>query len=296
MADRRPVVNTADELAEELDSSYCRWDDDLIGAFIDDELVGFQYTYHLPSHEVTERCYVFGSTHPLHRGLGVGTAMLEWGVDRALLRLAGGSSDQPKVVRVDALDHVVDALTLFSEHGFVASRYFSEMELSLIERRDVVTPDGLSIVRWPDDDADFDESVRVMKNTAFADHWGSSPTSEEGWGHKVSGFGARRDLSFVALDESGRPVGLALSHRYPDDDQVVGRRGAWLDTVGTLREWRGRGVASALINVALNSYVDDGLEMASIGVDSDSPTGANRLYESLGFAVARRTITFDRPV
>ena len=293
MADRRPVVNTVDELDEELNSSYCRWDDDLIGAFADDELVGFQYTYHLPSHEVTERCYVFGTTHPLHRGRGVGTAMLEWGVDRARHRLAGGSSDQPKVVRVDALDHVVDALALFSEHGFVASRYFSEMELSLTERRDVVTPDGLSIVKWPDDDPEFDEVVRVMKNIAFADHWGSSPTDTDGWHQKVRGFGARRDLSFVAVDLEGSPVGLALTHRYPDDDEVLGRRGAWLDTVGTLREWRGRGVASALINRALNSYLDDELEMASIGVDSDSPTGANRLYESLGFAVARRTVTFD---
>ena len=290
------MVNTADEFDEELNSSYCRWDDDLVGAFVGDELVGYQYTYHLPSDEVTERCYVCGLTHPEHRGRGAGSLMLEWGIERARQRLGESASTQPKVIRVDSLDNVGDALALFTAHGFTVSRYFSEMEQTLAGHRGVVAPDGVSIVQWPEDDEMFDEAARIMKNTAFADHWGSSPTSHEGWHSKVRGYGSRRDLSFAAVNAAGDIVSIVLTHRYPDDDDVVGRRGAWLDTVGTLREWRGKGVASSLINHALNAYAADGLEMASIGVDSDSPTGANRLYESLGFAVARRTVTFDLPL
>lgn len=287
------MVNTVDELDEELNSSYCRWDDDLVGAFLDDELVGYQYTYHLPSDEVAARCYVFGSTHPHFRGRGVGSAMLKWGVERARQRLHGVAGAQASVIRVDALDNVHDARAIFAAAGFVPSRFFCEMEQTLAEHRDVVLPSDVSIVPWPDDDASFDEAARIMKNSAFADHWGSSPTSHEGWNSKVRGYGSRRDLSFAAVDSAGAIVSIVLTHRYPDDDVVVGCRGAWLDTVGTLRGWRGKGVASALISRTLNAYVSAGLELASIGVDSDSPTGANRLYESLGFEVARRTVTYD---
>ena len=289
------MVNTVDEFREEFGGPYCRWDHDLIGAYIDDELVGYQYTYHLPGADTIERCYVFGTTHPAHRGLGVGSTMLRWGVERATERLASGGGG-PKVIRVDTFENRADAIALFGSFDFTPSRYFSDMEQDLVVRREVGIPAGVSIVRWPDDDPAFDETVRVMKNTAFADHWGSSPTAPEGWIQKVRGFGARRDLSFVALDRDARPVGLVLTHRYPDDDVVVGRRVANLDTVGTLREWRGRGVATALIGTALNDCLDHGLERASIEVDSSSPTGANRLYESLGFSVVRRTITFDRPI
>jgi ribosomal protein S18 acetylase RimI-like enzyme len=40
----------------------------------------------------------------------------------------------------------------------------------------------------------------------------------------------------------------------------------------------------------------DGLEFACLGVDSENSTGANRLYERLGFAPEKRRITFKKSV
>ncbi len=48
--------------------------------------------------------------------------------------------------------------------------------------------------------------------------------------------------------------------------------------------------------MALRAFRDDGLEYACLGVDSESPTGANRLYERLGFAPEKRMITFRKSV
>jgi ribosomal protein S18 acetylase RimI-like enzyme len=81
-----------------------------------------------------------------------------------------------------------------------------------------------------------------------------------------------------------------VSARYEADDELLGRRDAWIDILSTLRAWRGRGVGSALIIEALHAYRDADLTHASIGVDSDNPSGAARLYRALGFEPIQRTI------
>jgi ribosomal protein S18 acetylase RimI-like enzyme len=146
------------------------------------------------------------------------------------------------------------------------------------------------IVAWPDD---RDEEIRTVKNIAFADHWGATPTSEHHWQQMVHGYGGRPDLSMVGLDAAGAVVAHCLCKRYPADDELLGRRDGWIDNLGTLPAWRGRGIASALVIEALHRFAADGLTHASIGVDADSPTGAARLYRSLGFVPNLQSITHE---
>jgi mycothiol synthase len=84
-----------------------------------------------------------------------------------------------------------------------------------------------------------------------------------------------------------------LNTRFPDDDELLGRREGWIDNLGTLPEWRGRGVATALIAHSLHAFAGDGLTHASIGVDSDNPSGAARLYRNLGFEPRQRSVTWQ---
>jgi ribosomal protein S18 acetylase RimI-like enzyme len=59
----------------------------------------------------------------------------------------------------------------------------------------------------------------------------------------------------------------------------------WINSVGTRRAWRGRGVATALLQEVLHAAAgaEDGLERAILGVDAENPTGALRVYRALGF-------------
>jgi mycothiol synthase len=54
--------------------------------------------------------------------------------------------------------------------------------------------------------------------------------------------------------------------------------------VAVRRPWRRRGVARALLTSSLVGAREAGFTSANLGVDSDSPTGATGLYESIGFA------------
>jgi ribosomal protein S18 acetylase RimI-like enzyme len=96
---------------------------------------------------------------------------------------------------------------------------------------------------------------------------------------------------FVAVDDvSGDVVGFCLNKRYSADDVVSGREEGWIDQLGTLAEWRGRGVASQLIGSSLHALAGEGLTHALLSVDSDNPSGATRMYRRLGFESLQRAI------
>lgn len=286
-----PRVLHDDELAEELDDELVVLATDTRVAVAGDQVVGYSYTYHLASDVREERCYVFGTVDPQWRGRGIGRALLDFGVVRATEQLRSSSHDLPRYVRVEQYEWIAGARRLCEAAGFTPVRYHDEMLRPL----DDVLPeqhqvDGLRVVPWPLERAD---EIRAVKNAAFADHWGSTPTNAANWAKMTEGHGARPDLSFVAVDAAGSIVAHCWCARYPDDDGLFGRRAAWIESLGTLREWRGRGVASALISRALQAFAADGLTHASIGVDSANPTGAARLYAALGFEPVHRSITHE---
>ena len=79
-------------------------------------------------------------------------------------------------------------------------------------------------------------------------------------------------------------------------DALTGKKYALIDNIAVLRTHRGRGIASALIAHALHAYKADSLEFANLGVDTDNPTGAYRLYTKLGFELLRRSVIYEREV
>jgi mycothiol synthase len=287
-ADGVPQVAQLDELEEELDDEHVVLATDTRVALLDGAIVGYAYTYHLPSDTSEERCYIFGDVDPDARRRGVGTELMRWAIPRAEEQLRSTDRDLPRFIRTDRYDYIEGAHALYASMGMVPVRYMEELLRPLDDLPTVLTVEGLRIIAWPDD---RDEEIRHAKNAAFQDHWGSTPTSEHHWEQSVRGFGARPDLSFIAVDSDNRVVGHCLNKRFEDDDELIGRRDAWIDNLGTVREWRGRGLASALIAHSLHAFAAAGLSHASIGVDSDNPTGAAQLYRRLGFQPHQRSIT-----
>jgi mycothiol synthase len=284
-----PRVFMVDELRQDLEGPHVDVAVDARAAYVDDELAGWTWIWNPPSEVSQERAYVFGEVDPAHRRQGVGRALLTWGMARAEERLRSRDHDLPRYVRVDAYDFLEANHRLYARMGFEPVRWFEELGRSLEPLPPVVVPDGVELVPWS---LDRNEEYRLVHNEAFADHWGSTPMEPSDWEDATVGHGARPDVSFVAVEEStGRAIAICLNHAYPEDDELTGRREAWIDSLATLRGWRGRGVASALIARSLEAFAAEGFTHAMLGVDSDNPTGAARLYQSLGFERERRSIT-----
>lgn len=293
IADDNPMQHEGEEIREEFESLPVDLEEHTISAWQGDQLVGATYAYHLRSDERQECCYVFGSVHPSFRGLGIGRHLLRQGLEIAERLLGESTSTVPKAIRAEVSHTNIPAMHLLDREGLQPVRYFADLHRPLGSISESVPCADFVVVPW--DDARSEE-IRMVKNLAFQDHWGSIPMSSERWRSHSTGFGSRLDLSFVALSHEGQIVGYLLSHRYESDDSLLGAKYAWVDNIGTLAEWRGRGVATQLLLSALKAYSDDGLEFAAINVDSDNPTGAYRLYESLGFRPWRRKVMYQREI
>ncbi len=290
-----PRVLSMEELKEDLDGGLVDLAEDTRVAVLVDEsggrtLAGYAFTHHLPSEVRLERCYIVGQVEPTLRRQGIGRALMEWAVPRATDQLRSSGRELPRFVRVGHYDFQLGSQRLFETIGFVPVRYFVDLIRSLSDLPEVVVPDGINVIPWP---LDRSEDIRQAKNVAFADHWGSTPQGRKGWELMIGGSAARLDVSFVATDEKDRVVGHCFNTRYEHDDETLGRREGWVANIGTLPEVRGRGVASALISTSLAAFAAQGWTHAALDVDGDSPTGAFRLYRSLGFEPSTRSITYE---
>jgi mycothiol synthase len=286
-------VQTADELAEEFDGTYCSLDHDVIVAIHESGIIGVGYTIFLPSETKEERCYIFGTTKPEFRGNGVGTAVMQWASEHGESLLRSTNRTIPKYLRSDMSATNSSAGSLFQSFNMSPVRWNDDLLIDLAKSPEVFTSLGYSIVPW---DSSRDEEARGVKNLAFMDHWGSTPTSKEGWEQLVHGSTARLDQSFFALDSKNNIVGLLLSHRYESDDEVLGKRIGWIDKLATLAEHRKQSIGRSLITHALAAYQRDGLTHAALDVDTENPTGAYGLYTAVGFSTFRGKVTFERKV
>jgi len=213
--------------------------------------------------------------HPDHRGRGLGTALVTLTEDRVRELAATGAA--PRSI-VSWTNHPArDAAELLEAHGYRVSRRFWRMSIALGDE----PPEA---PRWPDDvelrpmrPGVDDEAVYDTVVTAFRDHWNASPLPFEEW--RTVRMGARSfDPSLWLLAWSGdRLVGASL------DADADGE--AWVQTLGVLREARGKGVGRALLLESFREFHRRGHRKVSLGVDAENPTGATRLYEGAGMRV-----------
>jgi ribosomal protein S18 acetylase RimI-like enzyme len=135
------------------------------------------------------------------------------------------------------------------------------------------------------------EQMRLLHNHCFADHWGSSSLTETVWRERMEASSVRLAASEAVIDEHGTPVAYQISEEFPQDAETLGNL-RWLATLGVQRDYRGKGLATHLIQRHLSQARREGFEGSMLGVDSDSLTGANALYERLGYTRLQGSVRY----
>lgn len=228
------------------------------------------------------RAYLDGGVHPLFTGIGLGRALLGWSRDRAeeLLAPFPGATIQAHCIELDQR-----AQRLYVATGMRPIRYYSDMLLRFGDRptsgklSHAPIPTGYQSLAIADVDL---EVLRVLKNRCFADHWGSTPMSPIEWQEYLTAESMRPALGEVIADVSGELVAYQLTSAFPQDIDTVGHV-LWVQNLGVHREHRNRGLARLLLERHLIRAQADGYEGSMLGVDAESLTGANKLYESVGY-------------
>jgi mycothiol synthase len=72
--------------------------------------------------------------------------------------------------------------------------------------------------------------------------------------------------------------------------------GVYVASLGVRRNWRGRGVAKALLLHTFGRAYEAGFRRITVGVDASNPTGATALYRSVGMITELESAVWEKRV
>jgi mycothiol synthase len=290
-ADGVPWVPTAEELRIEHDGyPGVGPAQDIVLAEVDGRIVAVAEVDRVvrddqPMYEVS--CHV----EPAFRRRRIGAALHAWNIRRSHERAAHTEPGQPVTVQVHVEEGEVGNTALVVSRGFESVRRFYLM------RRDLTAPivaaplpDGLEIrIVRPDQH----RRIWEAENEAFRDHWGHREPTEHGFDRTYRRKELDTDLWVVAWD-GDQIAGVVQNWIWPEENAALGVARGWLESVSVRRPWRRRGLGRALTARSLERLRAASMTEAMLGVDATNPTGALGVYESNGFEVYRRELTYRR--
>jgi mycothiol synthase len=217
-----------------------------------------------------------GYVHPREAGRGFGTQLLRWAEERACERLGEMRAEGRLVLHGNTPSVDQNARTMFNAEGFALVRQFWRMEIEMIAPPD--RPAWPAGIRMRTLRPEYDERcVYDTVEEAFDDHWGHIQRSFEEWMKWIRDNQHDPALTFIAF-EGDEVAGVAVN-RYRDI--------AWVGQLAVRRPWRNRGLGLALLLHSFNAFYERGDRTVGLSVDSESLTGATRLYEKAGMHVTR---------
>ncbi|MDH5507784.1 MAG: GNAT family N-acetyltransferase [Anaerolineae bacterium] len=266
---------------------------DMLFAEIHGELIGYSRVWW---REESEGPYIYtavGLLLPDWRRQGIGTAMLLYNEARMREIAAQHPTEAEKFLQSWAADTEVAVDALLKNQGYKAMRYIFDMHRSLEEPLpEPEIPDGLDVrpVR--------PEHYRLIwdaMSEAFRDHWGHAPSTEEDYQRWINKPDFDPSLWQVAW-EGDQVAGMVLTFINKKENQQYQIKRGWTDPICTRRPWRKRGLARALILKSFQELKALGMEQAALGVDTQNPNGALKLYESVGFETVKNWAVYRKPL
>jgi len=217
-----------------------------------------------------------------------------WGLGRAkeLLPLA---SREIRVAATASADSQGEARRAALERaGFAPVRVENHMRIDLVTPSPAAQwPSGVS-VRAAALDVDMSAIVAAYIE-AWRDHWGFV---ERPFADVLASFLGEVEnrcgpidptLWFLAV-EGDEVVGMSLCIAGLMDDPT----GGYIYDLGVRPAWRKRGVALALLHHTFAEFQRRGYVAVELDVDSQSLTGALRVYERAGMRVVRQSVTYEK--
>lgn len=198
-------------------------------------------------------------------------ALLDWAELRARelgsRLISGGWTTQEALLRE------------LERRGFVLVRNSYRMVIDLGEPiPDPVWPTGVNARTFePGDERVFYD----LHQETFKDSWEPIEETYDEWAHQFLTPQVLAPRLWMLAAEGGDPAGVAMCHPHAVDGEL-----GWVRVLGVRRSARGRGLGRALLLHAFGQFRRQGMTRAGLGVDSESPTGAHELYESVGMRVS----------
>jgi mycothiol synthase len=266
---------------------------DTLIAEVDGEMVAFNRVFWERELEGALVFWHFGFALPEWRGKGLGRAMLGWveGRAREIARTLDGGEHAYSSTMVNATARGLE--NLLKDTGYEPVRYEFHMETrDLNHIPDIPMPEGLEIrpVRPEDYRKVWEASVE-----AFRDHWGAVEVDESDFERTMSDPNNDPKLWVVAWD-GDEVAGSILNFVNPEFNTRMGRKLGYTESISVRRPWRRKGLARAMLAHSMKMHKNMGMTQTALGVDTQNPSGALDLYQSMGYEVVTKYTTYRKKI
>jgi predicted N-acetyltransferase YhbS len=230
--------------------------------------------------------------HPEYKNHGIGWVLNHWSEKRAreYMQKAEQNLQTFTVNYMNIKDQA--SIQLLTDLGAKPVRYSFVMEGDLpAEISTLIPPKNITIRTI--DPTEY-KKIYYLKEEAFEDHWGHIGTTEE---EGLKEFESEHlqdpnydpDLWFAA-EANGEMIGMIFGNK----STPFGADYGWVSILGVKREWRHKKIGKALMLHFFQKIKEKGSTKVGLSVDSDSLTGATRLYESVGMHVIEQYVRMEK--
>jgi mycothiol synthase len=249
--------------------------------FWDTELDGTRVAFHV------------GFVLPEWRGRGLGRSLIHWVEARARQVYTEARSAAPTMISAETINSQVGLTRLLEAESYAPVRYGYHMETpDLNHIPDGPLPDGIEIRPVQ---PDHYRAIWEAHVEAFRDHWGATETAEEDFDKWVNHPLNQPDLWVIAW-EGDQVAGSILNYINREYNARFGRALGYTENISVRRLWRRRGLARAMLARSMQIHKAHGMTQTGLGVDTANPSGALRLYESMGYVVLAQETVYRKPL
>jgi mycothiol synthase len=230
---------------------------------------------------------------PEARGNGLENRLLQY----AETHLGKIAKDHPngagKFFEMGLDEKEIDKKSLLEGAEYKPNRYFFEMSRDLKEPLpDAPMVDGVEVRPAA---PDHYRSIWNALGDAFQDHWGHREHTEKDYQGWLSNrwFQPHHWKVAWAGDEV---VGTVLGFIDEVENESFDRNRGYTEDICVRRPWRRQGIARSLLVQSMQEFRDMGMEETALGVDTQNPNGALRLYLGVGYHRERCHIVYRKPL
>jgi mycothiol synthase len=266
---------TAAELREEWDG--LDLDRDAWVVVVDGRLAGVVHVHGLRGGRVLLDGYV----HPELTGRGAGSLLLDRAEARARELAADAIAGEPIWAETAHLVGDPKAPELLAARGYTMLRTYHRMIIDL--------EPGIPSPSWPAglelrpfDPERHGRQLKDALDEAFAAEWGHEKRGYDAWAERVLGVPQFDPELVLVVWDGGEIAAMAVDYQK--------RLGDWglVSLLGVRPAWRRQGLGLSLLQESFRRFAERGETVAALGVDSENPTGATRLYERAGMRILWR--------
>jgi len=281
-ADSDPEPITIDAIANVLaNMGGLTQEQGVIMAFLDDTPIGYSRLGRYSSRPETRLYYQISFLREEHRSSGFWLAMIAENEHRLSEIAAGHTPVSEQYFQAWASDRQKDWMAVLASAGYQIVRRFNNMFYQLGDAPVKPLPAGVEIRPV------MQEHMRQVWEAQKEMNAGLFENVAEDWlDEKYPAWLANPEHNprfWQVAWEGDRLAGMVLARMDGKENEKQQGRHGYTEHIYVRQQWRGRGLASALIARSLQVLKEHGATEAELGVDAENESAAFRLYERLGY-------------